>query len=454
MRRVSLFAILAAIAACGGGSSTPDAAADGRTDAPVADAPVDAVTAGPVSLTVWAPDRTPQLGVDVVFYDPAGAVVSHQVTGSTGKVSEDLLPGGAVTAVRNEGGGLIAYSWLAVEPGDDLVLGTPGPAPADVGPISVTLPGAAATATQYQVRLGCRTLTTTDPASPVTGELTADCLGSDTKIDVVAAALAGDGSVVGYAFSQGVTANQGGTTDVTLGAWQTQTDPLTFTLTNTPAAAGAAGVEVHLRIDGLDFGGAVARTQVSGTTVTLDAPYPHGLAVDRLQYLLTVLLGPIQTPTGFLQVIAGEPDAPSTVDLDLSQGLLPALGDVSDAEASDQLELTWTAAGSLAGTDGGFALAYWSEGQTGHAWVALLPPGATSPLRLPRLPDELAAWRPTATSVLSTPGIIFADADFLDGYRALRAGPGINLLGGGQAFDVIPATGGTWRVTIGGQIGP
>ena len=196
-RLLALALPIALVTACGGddGGASPDAA---DLDAAVPDAEVpDADPSGPVTITVTG-EGSPIPDVDVVFNDATGAVLSHKTTGSDGKATETMLPGGSLTIAVQPPSGYFTVTYSDVQPGDDLVWQFDAPVPATVGDLAVTLPGVQANATRYDVQIGCRTFTTNNPALPVTGTITADCLGSDDKIDVVAIAYAANGSPVGY----------------------------------------------------------------------------------------------------------------------------------------------------------------------------------------------------------------------------------------------------------------
>lgn len=442
--------LLFAVAACGDdGGSSPDAA---DHDAEIADASIDADPSGPMTITVMS-DGNPIPGIDVVFSDPGGAVISQMTTDASGQATETVLPGSAATiAVVVPGGVTTNYfgiTWLGVEPGDDLVWTFDPPAPTVVGDLSVSLPGIHAGATSYDVMLGCTTINTTNPALPVTGQVTSDCLGSDTNIDVVAVAFASDGTPLAYSHDADVPAVTGGTTTVTLGAWQTTYDPLTVTLTNAPAAAAGAGMETNFRIDGLDFAGPGAGGGFTAGTATLTSGYWQGGIIERGQYTTFIQLGP-QPEDGTGVLLVGHPDTPATATHDLSTLLLPAIGSATAANSQGRAELGWTSSGSFASADGGLFIASWDQGPNEvHQWFVLAPPGASNPFQLPEMPDDLMAFRPTGTSAFAVPTVIFLEADFIPGYSDFRE-LGFSLIGEGGPS--VPDTGGILRGSIGGQL--
>lgn len=446
--RLGWLGVPLALVACGddGGAADHDAAAH---DAEVADAaPPDAIPEGPVTVTVMS-QGNPIPGIDIVFSDPGGAVVSHEQTGVDGSATEVLLAGSAAT-IAVDVGGRIAITFAAVEPGDDLVFSFEDAPSPEYGSVSVALPGAFAGAASYEVRLGCSTLTTTDPTQPLLGGLTTDCLGGDQAIDVLAVALDDMGAPLAYDHAKAVAGVPAGTTSVTLDAWQTTFDPLTITLTNAPASTAAAGLEGHFRVDGLDFLGFGGGGAPVGGTVALASAYPQGFA-ERLQYLVFIAFGTQQDPAGFAVLLGGRPDAPATVTHDLAAELLPLVDGASAADDAGRVALSWTADGPMTDADGALVLVSWSDADIQHQWFALLPPDAASPFALPAMPDALAGFRSTASSTFDEPTVIFGAADWIDGYDAWRAGAGFSILGE-RALDAIPPGGGLLRATIGGQL--
>jgi hypothetical protein len=443
--------LVLAVAACGDdGGSSIDAA---DHDAEIADASIDADLTGPATITVMS-EGNPLGGIDVVFSNPDGSVLSEQTTDASGEATEDVLAGSAATiAVMIPGGGgggdgYFGITWLGIEPGDDLVWAFDPPQPTVVGDLSVTLPGVHAGATDYEVMLGCTTIVTGTPVVPVTGQVTSDCLGSDGNIDVVAIALDVDGVPLAYSHDADVPAVSGGTTSVTLGAWQTTFDPLTVTLTNAPAAIAGAGFDTNFRIDGLDFIGASGGGAFTAGTATLQSGYWQGGIIEQAQYSIFMQLG--ATPadgTGILLV--GHSGTPATATHDLSTLLLPAIGSATAANAQGEVELGWTSSGTFGSADGQLWLATWQDGTDVHQRFVLAPPAAANPFHLPAMPDSLMGFRPTNTAVFDIPTMIVLEGDFVADYAAFRP-IGFDLFGGGPS-GILPAGGGVMRASLGGQ---
>jgi hypothetical protein len=110
------------------------------------------------------------------------------------------------------------------------------------------------------------------------------------------------------------------------------------------------------------------------------------------------------------------------VTLDASQHLprLTANGVVGTGDAA-RPQLTWASEMPLGGADGGIVMLDWYAEtiQRTQEWILIVPPGATE-VRLPELPESLAAWRPTADTNLPPPGVMFVESTSIAGYDDLR----------------------------------
>jgi hypothetical protein len=453
MRTSLAWVLLVAVAACGDdGGSSPDAA---DHDAELADAEVpDADVSGPATITVMS-EGNPIPGIDVVFSNPDGSVLSQMTTNASGEATETVLPGSAGTIAvmipgappgGPTGNGYAAISWLGIEPGDDLVWTFDAPQPATFGDLTVNLPGDFGGATQYEVHLGCTSFFAADGTTPVTGTIAEDCLGTDQNIDVLAIALDDGGAPVAFSYDNELAVAAG--TTVTMPAWQTTFDPLTVTLTNAPAAAAGAGMETSWDINGLDFQGFGGGGGFTAGTATLQSGYPTGGIVDRLEYSVFIQLGP-QPEDGTGVILASYTDTPATASHDLSSVLLPAIGNATVGNAQGRAELAWTSSGSFASADGSLWLTSWDDGPDLHQWFVMTPPGVSNPFQLPEMPEDLAAFRTTGTAVFDTPTAIFIEGDFIADYAAFRP-IGYQLFNGGPG-QILPATGGLLRASLGGQ---
>ncbi len=451
--RYLLAALPLALGACGDDSNDgPDA--DNRPDATVPDAaPPDAIPRGPVTVTVTS-EGNPIPGVDVVFNNPDGSVAGVEQTTSTGQAARDLDIGSSATIVADAGGqGFVGITFAAVKPGDQLSFEFDPIPPTDVGTFTATLPGVFATATHYEVRLGCTTIGSNLPTG-IGGTITSDCLGSDTNIDAFAVALDVNDNVVAYDHLKDVAVVSGGPTALTFDGWQTTASPLAITLTNVPGGVTGAGLEPHWRVDGVDFGGVAGGSgPPSGGTMVINTGYPSGNFVDAMQY--GIFFGYGAAPSDGLGIlIAGHPATPATATHDLGALALPAISTASATATGGRVALSWTASGALASADGALVLVSWADTTPGtitDQWFALLPPDAASPYTMPEMPSDVAAFVPGAGATFATPTVIFAEGSYVDGYDAWRGGAGFDIFSNG-VYDAIPAAGGVFRATIGGQV--
>ena len=127
----------AALSACGNSPATPDSHA-ATVDAKAIDAvpPPDA-TPAPVTITAFADDGTPAVGLAVAFLNADDSVVLETVTDSNGSASASMAAGGSVTlgaaltvAPTGQTSKPQVFTFLAVKPGDNLVVGSAAPAAA------------------------------------------------------------------------------------------------------------------------------------------------------------------------------------------------------------------------------------------------------------------------------------------------------------------------------------
>lgn len=428
-------------AACGGDdAASPDATTDAATDAGV-DASPDA--ADPVVRITVLGGGNPIPGVDVVWSDAAGAVVTHERTDATGSTSEPLAAGGAVTVAVATPDGNIAVTYAAVEPGDDLrlVLGAAPPDP--ISDATITWPGPFTGAARYRVSLGCVALDTADPTAPTTTSLPRACLGSDQRVTATAVALDGNDAALAWAIADDVAVTAGTPTAIALGAWQAGA-PLAVTLTNPPAGAVAAQLDPHGFIDGLDHGGAVARAGATAGGFALSSSVPAGV-LDRLGYVVLVTTG-----AALHGLAVGRDDVPTAASHDLATALLPGLGPVTPSGVDGRLVMTWTA-GTATSADGLVVLTSWTDGPQRGAWYAVAPPTAAGSLTLPALPEALAAFRIAPTATVRG-ALVAVEGDGIADYAQFRReGLGFRLLGG-SPLDLLPGGRGTVRLTLGGEL--
>lgn len=445
---------LALAAACGGNDETfTDGGTDSGGDVDAAiDASPDAPTTGNATITVRGMGN-PVQGMTIVWNDPTGAVQTQETTDATGMATESIMIGSSVSIFVTVNGGVtpqfITITYLAIEPGDNLVWEFDGPPPVTATTATITLPGIVANATSYRVSAGCVETSTANPAVPVTLVIPQACLGTDTNLDIVATATAANGAPLAYDTARAAVA--GAATAVTLDAWQTTYAPLTYTLTNPPADATGVGLENHFRIDGVHFAGPGGGGGFAGGMATITSGYWNGGIVDRLQYAIFIgrTVGNPPVAAGASVLMGGLANTPAAVTHDLNT-LLPRVNSASLSGPSGRVTFSWDAAGSFATADGVLLLGSWTEPNESHAAYVMAPPDASSPLAVPLIPDALMQYRPGAGVTYPQPTLIFAEADYMAGYDVFRQRGW--LIFGQNATNTIPPTGGLLRATLGGQL--
>jgi hypothetical protein len=101
------------------------------------------------------------------------------------------------------------------------------------------------------------------------------------------------------------------------------------------------------------------------------------------------------------------------------------IGDmVMDRRDPDTLSVSW-ALGSMPGADGGTLTLRWVQDaipKTEWTWSVVVPPGTTA-VTLPRLPERLAAWRPSATlgTAKVRVDVAFHASTYISGYADYRS---------------------------------
>lgn len=435
-----------ALIGCGDDGGTDDADAAITFDAgPTADAdttdatppPLDAAVAGLATITVTSGAMAIP-GVDVVWYDPTGAVQEHEATNVTGSASEEILPGSALTLAIMAGPTPLTITYIDIQPGDELVWSFGNDNPTHISDLTVTMPGNFGGADNYRVFIGCNETQQNNGTVPITGfEVYDTCLGSDTNIDVIAMAYNGDDPVA-YDHVTDLPVVMQGTTIATMDAWQTTGDPLTFTLTNVPADVMGAGIETNPRVDGVSFIGPNSGGGVDMGEIEIITGYWSDVTIDPIQYVSFLGRGTMVDPEGVSILLGSRPGEPSAISHDLAN-LIPTITDVQAADASGQLEVSWTASDSLAGIDGTLVISTWTDDATNKGAYVMIPPGATSPVVLPALPAALSAFRTSGTAVFGTPTLIALEADFFDGYDDFRV-DGWRIFGD-TALDLLPDDG-------------
>ena len=352
------FALLVLVAACGGGTSA------GPADAapPVGD---------PVTVHYQVSAMPPNdvvAGATVLFYDADGNLVERAVTDATGVAHGHVLAGGAVTATDAHD----YVTWFDVEPGDTLWTTWPIPQVSQSSML-ITLPrdGDAS----FYDATGPGFFGQLASAPPATGPIsfsgTLD-LSTATTGTVVAEATH-PSAPTRFLVVPGVSLPQA-TLDLSASTWIDPT-PLDVQLTDLPSPFTTAGWRyTEYRGETELWNGTQVTSNPTGS-VTLHYATPGALG-DGAAITAYPQLG---DPRRFFALAIGV--SGSTIDVG---AMIPPRLDALALGADDTL--TWTRDG--AGPPS-LAIVIDLRGQSGASWTVIAP-GASTSLRLPPLPADLA----------------------------------------------------------------
>lgn len=242
---------------------------------PPPDADVDASTFGPVSLTILQ-GTTPQVGVKVVFQNANNSLVTETTTGTDGKASAMMAPGGFVTAFDPfpvpqgiSGSELRTYS--GVKPGDELRLYQPdfGTPSIDVTFLVPVAPNAGSYRISTNCHVGYEIFTGGSGGTPSATIQLSGC-GATTNLLVEAIS---NGQSVGAIYKPSVALANNGTVDLTQDTYAA-TPAATFSYTNVPASAESVQVDIQraTSLGAIYYQGGSAA--VAGSTAALTTNVP------------------------------------------------------------------------------------------------------------------------------------------------------------------------------------
>ena len=362
----------------------------------------------------------PDVGVTVVFEDAAGTLVGTAVTGADGKATSTVAAGSQLTVALGAAGSRQLFTYVGVKPGD--VINVAERVTRDVS-ITQTVFAFGGGDTIVVGNTSCSTsaLSTGGGDAGTTASITAtpECITGGT---FPVLAQLNYMSTNYYSFKKGVALAASGTTNVSgLSPWAAGA-AFTMNVTNAPAGSNVSAVL-----------GQIANNQsyaTSDNSFTLNAGagtasfttatgYPDAFQ-GELQYTSFIAGGYQQTVT-FAKRIAG---GVSMQALDLGGGLLPGLTSTMTSQPGARPVITWTAAASLAAADSGVVtLAFLQPvdggGNENIDWTFIVPPG-TLTVTAPQLPAQLAAFQPSAASILDTPKVAFFESDLIPSYDFVR----------------------------------
>lgn len=415
----------------------------------------EAAQAPPVIVTL---QRTgaPVPGAPVVIGAPDGSVVAVLTTDANGEARGHAPPGGSVTVFEpletTDDDAIQRYTILGVQPGDRLLVGTGPVQDRAVARMYVQLPGSLDAATLYRVESGCGGSLIEDPTPVVELTITGACVGKGGTIAVRALAVAPTGEAIAHTAARAVTIEPSGIAAVELDPWSTQWAPFEVHLVEPPATAAAYGVEVAHVVNGVAFpGDARIQPHATGQPGTASFDLIPELADElRVGVVVVYAAGAADISAGYYVERVSARGAERGVTISLAERLLPPI-DRLELSSTDPArpEVSWRAHAGLAATDGALVRISWSEPTAAarHEWWILAPPDAATPIRVPALPDELAAYRPRAGAEFQSPMLAFVEADDIADYAALRT----RFTRGGPDAALLDSQG-AMRLTLAGLV--
>lgn len=368
-----LLGLAVAVIGCGGGGEKKQPMIDASS---VVDAPddIDASPLGPVSISIFE-GTMPRVGVRVVFQAEDSSVVLDTSTGTDGKASAMMLPGGYVTAIDpypDQNGVSMTgdvRTFAGVKPGDQLKL-FERPAIEDTVTLNIVVP-TDADATGYFVSTNCNV----DISVPAgTSQISLTGCGATTNVLVYTTDGVERQKQI-YRASAALT--NGGTID--LGAeTYTAIPSVTFNYTNVPAAYTSGSVAVA-RITALGpiFNSTVAIDQ---GTATLKVPAISGTVTANTA---STFFGPTYT-----QQLVSEWGVPAaTYNLDATGLFLPEFSGAATLDIPNHA-VTWSVTGGAAQPDFVHVRALLHRSTPTLAWRWEIVAPAASKAVFPVLPDS------------------------------------------------------------------
>jgi hypothetical protein len=389
---------------------------DGNYDAPNYDATI-----------VAREGNAPGSGLSVISHATNGEIIDQTATGPDGLASLEVEAGGFVTVMfwwrprgaaadAPPGPAMPSYAVTTVAPaaGNQLVIHGPLRATQTViGTLALSV-DEPIVADHYFVDLGCTR--TTVAMLPATVDLTASCLGTDSKLDVIVQAVDTTPSVVGYFAGEADFVN--GTAQLAVPQWQTASTPVQLTLQGVDPI-----VRIAARHDGLELGDHV----IHAASRQHDSPQWNGLAIDGVT-IRAFLLSDGTTGTQVGEMVRELPGLPSEIVLgpeDFPSWSRP-FGGCSFVVGS-QFSVSWVAAPD------GVDLTYCSSALGDISWNLVLPPGAGT-ITLPSAIDSSQRMYEVMTRYFdATEAGGFAQATAL-GLHLETTGPFTNRI-------IVPGTG-------------
>jgi hypothetical protein len=384
-------------AACGSSETFHDAGDDEVAEPDAAVGDPDAASSGAVTVRALA-RRTrlgpgaPVAGATVLFHDGDGALVARATTGADGRAAAEVDGGGSVTVVDDQASRFATV--LAVEPGDEILVGVGPFVPTTVDTAVVDMPSRGG-AGEYHVRSSC--LEGQSASTSVTVQMRTDCADAPPALAWTVPAGTETPDAFQFVPSLAIVDDEA----IVSGTW-TPTVDFAVTLTNAtdiayvdPRIAVVSGNDVVAELD-------------SEAITPVDATASGAAAMPVGGFRTVTELVVSRSDVASRQFLLDVPAAPSTsLTLDASDLLTTPPAAMPTADGA-----SWTSVDPAID----FLLVMIAQQQTWR-WTFVAPPEAGAVAYL-ELPDDLAAhWSDAPTF----PYLTIVESTHLAGYADARA---------------------------------
>jgi hypothetical protein len=352
-------------------------------------------------------------GAIVLYAGADGSEVATGVLGADGVAKHDLPAGGTVSVVL--AGASDIWTWLDVQPGDEIDYGLQFGSPQILGSAHVTPPGEYPSASSYALELGCGGPSSgLDPSAEVAEDLTAGCLDPNGQLAVLAHADDDNGRPIAFSGARGL-ALSAGSVDVKLPPWQAAVG-IQVVLQHPQPWAVSYDVDVGFLVSGIGLGSWSYSATQDNVATPLAVPIPPGKLVDQLTFAVGVNgANPASglSPTAGVLMVGGAPAPTVTVDLG---AVPPHLTSIAVASPGPRPQVTWATDRAYAQAVSALVGLTWSNAQLAHTWTLVGAPA--SPMTAPPLPAAFAALLPPAgVTDLAVDAIILEDIDDASTYH-------------------------------------
>jgi hypothetical protein len=405
---------------CGNVKSNPP-------DSGVDDAAPDGPSIGEATLEVKLGGlATP--GLEVVFNDSQGAVVTETMTDAAG-IATATVNVGAMVTVAVSANELITIT--GVVPGDHILLKNPPPYDSTTAS-SVTF-GASQEATGksfYRADLGDDEYVTT--VNMTTGTRQLDLLRGNIdaagKMHMVAGTYDEKNNLINYSFVANYTPNLGGTTTVNFPQpWRSDIVDINVTLSGAPADASLLVVNSANEQTGFlyapsSFAGA-DQSSVAGGNAAVTVPY-LGSFGDFVQTTAELRFMAPATENFVWARRVPRPAGAFVIDA----GAAPRLGAAAlDTTTPTRPVASWTVTGDAAAGDASIVRMAWRDSGGGSfTWHAYVRPDATT-VTFPAVSAAIGPQAPSQTSIFTQVDTVLHNLEPLAGFDAFRAAPPIDF---------------------------